>query len=64
MIIYKTRLSVVCSLLRPSRAVAICAFAVLGSVGNWTLAVLTGSDAYRQLWDVTEEYVCCVLMLF
>ena len=62
MTIYKTRLSVVCSLLRPSHAVAICAFAVLGSVGNWTLAVLTGSDAYRQLWDVTEEYVCCVLM--
>ena len=63
MIVYKTWLSVVCSLLRPSRAVAICTFALLGSVGNWALAVLTGNDSYGQLWDVTEEYVGCVLMV-
>ena len=57
MVVYKTRLSKVCSLLRPSRVVAICSFAVLGSVGNWALTVLTGSDSYEQLWDITEEYV-------
>ena len=59
MMVYKTRLSVVCSVLRPSRAVAVCSFAVLGSIGNWALAVLTGSTSYEQLWDVTEEYVGC-----
>ena len=57
MIVYKTRLSIVCSLLRPSCAVAICAFALLGSVGSWALAVMTGNNSYKQLWDVTEEYV-------
>ena len=60
MIIYKTRLSVMWSLLKPSRAVAIITFALLGLVGNWALAVLTGNDCYRQLWDITEEYVMYV----
>ena len=59
MMVYKTRLGVVCSVLRPSCAVAVCSFAVLGSIGNWALAVLTGSTSYEQLWDVTEEYVGC-----
>ena len=57
MMVYKTRLSVMYSLLRPSRATAICAFALLGSVGNWALAVMTGNNSYKQLWDVTDEYV-------
>ena len=63
--VYKTRLSVMYSLLRPSHAMAICTFALLGSVGNWALAVMTGNNAYKQLWDVTEEYVanvmCCAI---
>ena len=61
MTVCKTRLSVMCSLLRPSHAMAICVFALLGSVGNWALAVMTGSDFYKQLWDVTEGYGDVVL---
>ena len=62
-IVHKTRLSMMCSSLRPSRAIAICTFALLGSVGNWALTVLTGNNSYSQLWDVTEEYVCNVICM-
>ena len=61
--VYKTRLSIMYSLLRPSRAMAICTFALLGSVGNWALAVMTGSNSYNQLWDVPDEYVENVIYL-
>ena len=54
-----------CSLLRPACVMAVCTFALLGSVGNWALAVMTGNGSYKQLWDVTEEYVdnvmCCTI---
>ena len=57
MTVYKTRLSIIWSVLRPSRVPVIVIFAALGMIGNWSLAVLTGNPHYLYLWDVIEEYV-------
>jgi len=55
MVVYKTRLSILWSVLKPSRVPVIVVFAVLGMIGNWSLAVLTGNPHYLYLWDVTEK---------
>ena len=56
--VYKTRLSVIWGILRPSRLLVVASYALLGGGASYCLAELAG---YHYLWGSRERCVCvCV----